>query len=356
VLASPTVHGRIALLALVVAALPAPAAASDADVEVAAEVGTGLDTNPRRLTGDAGPAGGFGFAQVRARGRLTGERLRLDGRVAQAGRLYPGASDATASASRADLGASVALSDHLSLGATLAASDYTERAHRLDEDAAEAQASLSWSGGELAASLSGGWNGFLPRGPELRPFRASGPEGSLRASWAPAQQHAFSAAYTLWAAAYPRWREAAPGARRDDRTHTVSAEYAHRGALVAALGYAFAWNRSGAAGADYQRHRVTARCAAFLPYDFTVAARGALQWSRYPDPLLLQQQELLLAQGQENQDALEVRLTHPLTARLEIALSVAWYGGEIATGPSIAAPGFSRVVATTTVGWRGGWR
>jgi hypothetical protein len=353
VLASRAVHRRAAMVAALLAlALPALPAAAEADLELQGELGSGVDTNPRRAAGSGESTDGFAFAQVRARARLAGERLRLAASLAEAVRLYAAAGSATAAASRLDLAARLALGERLSVGASLLASDLTERGHTVDQDLLEGAASLAWASAPYGASLAAGWSAFVPRDAPLRAFRATGPEASLRASWAPAREHVLSAAYGLWAAGYPRWREVA-SSPRDDRTQTVSAEYAHRGAFAADVGYAFSRNRSTAAGGDFDRHRLTARGAVLLPHQFTVAVRGALQWSRYPDPLFVAQQ-LLLAQGRESQDALEVRLTHAPGESLELAFALGWYGGETVQGGG-SAPGFGRTVATATVGWRGGW-
>jgi hypothetical protein len=345
------VHRATALVAaLLAAACPASSRAADSAWELEAELGSGLDTNPDRLEGPGARSGGFTSLRVRGKARSSGERLGLSAALTEAGRLYPGFSDATAVASKLDASARLALSPRLSAGAAVLASDLTESGGRLDQDALHAEASLAWAGGRWGASLSGGWTLFAPRPQPVRAFLASGPEARLRTWWAPARGHVLAAGYSWWSAGYPRW-DVAPGGR-DDRTQTVWAEYAHRGSFLAALGYAYSWNTSTAAGGAFQRHRVTGRAAAFLPLRFSLAARASLEWAHYPEPLFVAE-ELLLAQGQETQDALEVRLTRPVGGSVDVGLSLALYGGEAVAGG--AAPGFSRTVLSAVVGWRGAW-
>ena len=330
---------------------PASSQATDSELELEGELRTGVDTNPERLEGPGARSDGFASLLVRGKARSSGERFGLAAALTEAGRLYPGVSGATAVASRLDASARLSLSPRLSAGAAVLASDLTESGDRLDQNALHAEASLAWAGGRWGASLSGGWTLFVPRPQPVRAFLASGPEARLRAWWAAAREHVLAAGYSWWSAGYPRWNDIAPGGR-DDRTQTVWAEYAHRGSFLAALGYAYSWNTSTAAGGAFQRHRVTARAAAFLPFRFSLAARASLQWAHYPEPLFVAE-ELLLAQGQETQDALEVRLTRPIGGSVDVGLAFALYGSEsVADG---AAPGFSRTVLSAVVGWRGAW-
>jgi hypothetical protein len=344
---TPTsVRPLVALAAAAAVAAPgARAAGGDLQLELGASAGA--DTNPARVAGGGERADGFALVEGRAKGTLTAERVRLAGDLSQAARLYPSVGEATASATRLDLGARAALGGGFAVLATALATDLTERGHRLDEDALDGAASLAWASGGWGASAGGGWRAFLPRDVPLRAFRAAGPTAALRASFAPAPDHALVVGYALWAAAYRSWPEAHG---RFDHTRTASAEWSYRGGFAADLGYAYAWNGSTARGGAFERHRVTARAAAFLPLDLTLAVRGALQWSRYPDPAFVAAQ-LLLAQGDESLDALEVRLTRPLGERLELALGFALYAGEVALDAA-RAPRFTRAVVTTGLAWR----
>jgi hypothetical protein len=338
-------HPSLAVLLALMA--PATARAVAAELELRGETGGGLDSNPQRTAEPGAPSDGFAFAMVQASGRLAGERFRAAGSLSEAGRLYLSVPGATAVASRLDVAARLALSPRLSAGAGLSASDFTERAHVLDESSLSGDGSLFWEGGGWGASASGGWRVFWPRDGPLRPYLASGPEAWLRAHWDPAPEHVLSAAYGFWNPGYPRW----PDGGRDDRTHTVSGEYAHRGSFLAALGYAYSWNRSSASGGDFERHQLTGRGAVFLPLELTLAVRATLQWTHYPQ-LLSATQQLLLAQGQENQDALEARLTRALGESLDVALAFAFHGDDVGG----AARGFSRTMVFATLGWRASWQ
>ncbi len=352
-LAWADVHPSAVLIAAaLVVAPPVAAAAADHELGLRAELGSGIDTNPERILGEGARAREYALALVQVKGWLEGDRYRLAARLTEGARLYLGLPDASASASRLEATARASLRHGIAAGAAISANDLTERGSELDQDSLHAESSLLGEAGPWSASLSGGWTLFAPRAAPLRAFEASGPEASLRAGWAPARKHTLSAGYGMWWADYPRWGELAPGGR-DDRTGSVSAEYAYQGELLAALGYAYSWNRSSAAGGAFERHRVTARGAAHLPGDLTLAVRGSLQWSHYPEPLFIEQQ-LLLALGQESQDALEARLSHPLWEGLELSLACAFYRNEaVQGGPAL---GYSRTLLFATVGWRGTWR
>jgi hypothetical protein len=341
----------LALLAALAVASPAGAAAAEGELELQLEAGGGADSNPTRALDGGGTPGGFGLVLVRARAEVVGERLRFQAALDEGARLYPGQEAASALASRLEASLRVALGGGLAAEASLSARDLTERGHALDQDALHSEASLGWARGGFGAALAGGFTLFAPREATLRPFLASGPEAALRAWWSPRPEHLLSASGSVWWASYPRWGELAPGGR-DDRTSTLSAEYAWRGDFLAALGYAFSHDASSTDGGDYDRHRLTARGAVLLPLELTLALRAALQWSSYPRALFLSEQ-LLLAAGQENQDAFEVRVTRPLGADLELALAAALYRAEAVQGGG-AAPEYTRAVLSTTLVWHAG--
>jgi hypothetical protein len=337
------------LLVLVALAAP-PARGAEGEWDLRAEMGAGLDGNPDRIAGAGASPQGFAAALASARGVLEGETYRLAARLSGGARLYPNRPEATAGAGRLEAEARRRLEGPLAAEAELGASDLSEWGHRLDQQSLRGGAGLRWDPGGWSASLGGGWTLFAPGAPELRGFRASGPEAWLRGSWAPARRHLLAASAGVWRAGYPGWPEVAQAIRRDD-TWTASADYAWRGPLVAGLGYAWSTNRSTAPGGAYERHRVTARGAAFLPRDLALAIRASLQWSRYPEPLHLTEQ-LLLAQGGESQNAVEARLTVPLAGSLELALALAHYWSEAVSGGT--APAFSRSVTSIAIGWRTG--
>ncbi len=340
----------VAGLALVAALALAPIAARAAavDLSVDGELGGGVDSNPARVLGAPGTADAFLSALARARLDAAGDRFSASAQLAEAGRLYATVGEATAAGSRLDASARYVLVDGLSAGLALLASDLTERGHRLDQDALDAVASLAWTAAGWRLYGGAGWTLFAPRDAPLRPFLASGPRAVLGVDREIAHGERLALGYDVAAPAYPRWRELA-GADRGDWTHTLSAELVHRGAFIAAVGYAYTWNRSSAAGGAFERHRVHGRVAAYVVGDLAVAARLSLQWSSYPDPLYLAQQ-LLLSEGQQNLDALEARVTYPLRGRLELAAALALYRAEAAVAPG-DVPSFTRAVATLGLAW-----
>ncbi len=335
-------------------AVVAPSEASGAEVDgaVDAEVGSGLDTNPDRVLGVPSSSDGFVSALVRGAVKVVGERFGLGAQLSEAGRLYFSATGATALGSRLESTGSFALGDGLTLGASLLATDLTERGHQLDQDLLDAIATLAWAPGAWRLYAGAGWNVFSPRAPSLRPFLASGPRTVLGTSWAFTRGEQLAIAWDFAAPSYPRWQEFA-GSARDDRTNTLSAEWVHRGSFLAAAGYAYAHNDSTAVGGAYDRHRVQARFATYLVDEVTLAVRAALQWSRYPEPLYLAQQ-ILLSDGQQNLDSLELRLAVPLRDQLDLAAGLAIYRDEATLEPG-NSPSFTRVVATLGIAWRGQW-
>lgn len=341
---------RLAKPLAVLLALAPPAAGRAADgLALWAEAGGGADTNPARAPGAAQAARGFTSLLGRARVRISGEAGEASLGLTGAGRLYPGAHGADALASRLELTARAGLGGGLSATAAGSASDYRERDRLLDRHALRAEAAVALERGSLDAALAGGWALFAPREPSLRPFRSDGPEGWLRGGWSPVERHRLSAGFGLSRAGFPGWGGlGAPGAptRTDGALH-LAADWAWRGPALASVGWAYTRNRSDAPGGGFERHRLTASAALRLPLQLTLAASLALQWTRYPDPLLLAAQQRL-AEGQESLDALEGRLTRAVAGPLEASLSLAWYHAQGGAG----VPGYERAVATMGLGWR----
>lgn len=342
---------RVPRLAVILVALLAlaPAARAEDELDLWLEAGGGADTNPARLAGADGAALGFTSLLGRARLKLEGEGRRAALSLTEAGRLYPSAGSADALASRLEGAAQWDLGAGLALAASGAATDYRERAGLLDRHALRVEASLGAGRGAVGGALAAGWSLFVPREPSLRPFRSSGPEGWLRLSGAPAEAHRVSAAVGASLAGFPGWAAlGAPGSpSRTDRALLLGLDWSWRGAALLSAGWALTLNRSDARGGDFDRHRLTASAAVRLPAELTLAARLALQWTHWPDPLLLPESQLL-AEGQEALDTVEARLSRPLVGPLEVALVLAWYHAD----GSVEVPGFRRAVATLALGWR----
>jgi len=347
VLASPGVLRLAAAFSLLATAAGARAADPEGGLDLRVEAGGGVDSNPRRL---AGFSGGEGFATALARVRLSrgGEGSRLALSLTEAGRLYPGARGADALASRLEAAGSASLPAGFALSATASASDLSERAGSLDRHALRGEAALVRQGAALGAALAAGWSLFAPREASLRPFRSQGPEGWLRAWWSPAEGHRLTAAAGLSAAEFPAWEAlAAEPLTRGDTAFTAAAGWSWGGAALASAEWDFTRSRSNAAGGDFDRHRVALRAAARCAEATSLALRASLQWTRYPDPLLLPSQQRL-AEGQEALDLVEARLARSLGGPWEVALSLAWTRAR--GGPG--APAFSRLVGGLSLGWR----
>lgn len=326
-----------------------PASAVPGWLDLWAELGGGVDGNPARAPGSDQPAEGFAWLLGRARARLGGERASAVITLTEAGRLYPGYRGADALASRLEVSARARLGGGATVALSGLAADTTERSGQLDRHLLRGEGSLALRHRALQGSIAGGWFLFAPREPSLRPFRAEGPEGWLRLGWAVAEEHALSLAGGLSAASFPDWAEAgAPGSPvRDDRAQLLSAGWSWRGPALLSLGWDYTDNRSTAPGGDFTRHRVTASGAFRLPLGVTLATRLALQWSHYPDPLLLPAEQRL-AEGREALDQVEARLTRAIGGPFEASLALAWYRVDAGEG----VPGYQRAVATLALGWR----
>jgi hypothetical protein len=341
---------RVAAALPALLALAAPEAVrAEAALSLWAEAGSGADGNPGRIPGAAPVAHGFASLLGRARLRLDADSTAATITVTEAGRLYPGIPGADALASRLEAAGRAELGAGLVAGLSGLATDWTERDGLLDRHTLRGEGSVGLRRGPLLLTLAGAWALFAPRERSLRPFRASGPEGWLRATWTPVDEHQVTAALGVSQAGFPGWAAlGAPGATtRNDQARHLAAEWSWSGAALAGLGWQYTQNGSSAPGGDFTRHRLTASSALWLPLDLTLAARLALQWTSYPDPLLLAEQQRL-AEGQESLDAVEGRLTRQLTGPLEVSLSVAWYHAQGGAG----VPGYQRTVATLSLGWR----
>lgn len=337
-----------ALLPLLALAAGSPARAADW-LDLWAEAGGGLDGNPGRVAGGSPSAEPFASVLGRARVRLQGEAAAGSLTLTEAARWYPGAHGADALASRLEAAGRARLVGGLTAALAGAASDTTQRDGLLDRHALRGEGSLAYRHGPVQGAVAGGWSLFTPREALLRPFRSRGPEGWLRLAWWPAAAHQLTAAAGRSWAEFPGWAAAgAPGSpqRRDEAAH-LSAGWSWRGAALTSLGWDYTRNRSGAPGGDFTRHRLTGSAALELPAEVTLAARLALQWSRYPDPLLLPAEQRL-AEGREALDQLEARLSRPVHGPWEASLTLAWYRAEGGAG----VPAYERAVATLSVGWR----
>ena len=261
----------------------------------------------------------------------------------------PGPSGADAIGSRLDLAGRLALAPALALLGSAAGSDYRERDGQLDRAAARGALTLALDGEGLGATLTAGWSLFAPRLAALRPFRADGPEAWLGGRWSPAPGHQLTAALGGSRSFYRAWPGQAAGttALRVDEAWGLEAGWSWQGPALLGAAWGYTDSRSDVAGGDFRRHRLSASLAVELPAALTLAGRAALQWTRYPDPLLVAAQQAL-AEGQENLDRLELRLSRPLAERLEVALTGAWTHADGGAGVA----GYQRLTVGLVLAWR----
>jgi hypothetical protein len=336
---------RLAPLLAALLVLASPPARAEGGLDLWFEAGGGADTNPRRLPGPEDGPRGFTSLLGRARLSLEGEAARGLVTLTEAARLYPSSGDATALASRLEAAGRWRLGEGVAATLSGAATDYRSGPAARPPGGASRGPELDrarW--GVLAA----GWS-RCP-GDRPAPFRSSGPEGWLRATLAPSSAHRLAGALGASLADYPAWSDLGPpaGPSRADRALLAGLDWSFRGEALLSAGWSFTLNRSDAAGGDFTRHRFTASAATRLPAELTLAARAALQWTRWPDPLLLPA-SVRLAEGQEALDTVEARLSRPLLGPVELSLSLAWYHAD----GTAEVPGYQRAVATLAVGWRG---
>lgn len=333
------------LAPLLALALSGPARGDDVEWEVRGELGGGADSNPRRLAGPGAGAAAFSSALVEARAVVEGDGRRAAVKLSEAGRVYLEDPQANAVGSRLEMEVRHRLGAGLAAGASLRASDLRERSGVLDQGALAGKGSLSWEGEQWGADLAVAWSLFAPRQADLRPFASQGPELTARLSRAASGGHTVAVGLILSVSEYGAW----PVPRRDEAAGG-SAGWAYRGSLLASASYDLTASRSTVAGGAFQRHRLAVASAFFLPGEASLAFRARLQWSRYPEPLYLEQQ--LLLDGGESQDSVEARLAVPLGGPWELALSFGRHWSEAILGGT--GPAFGRTVGALTLGFRQG--
>ncbi len=331
------------LTALALAALLAPAAPRAWEGDYRLEGSAGTDSNPlRSSTGSS--ADGFLESVLEAHGRAEGDRGALRASLSEGGRLFFATPDANVLATRAEAEASTPVSDRAMLGALLALHDLSEQGGVRSETGGRAAATgrLEIRGTQLL--FAAGFGASYPRATELRLFTSRGPEAGLTFSFGAGPGHAVELGYELRRRIFPRW-----DGGRADVGQTAYGDWIWRGPVVIGLGYAFTFNSSDVSGGDYHRHRVTLRAATLLPFGWSLALNGSLQRSVYPGGTFTDA-PALLAQGDEKQNALELRLSRALGERLEIALKAGAYASELGSA-GVRLP-YDRQVIQVALGWR----
>jgi hypothetical protein len=329
------------------AAAAAPARAADASWRLRAELGPGFDSNALRVAGGERPgADAFAGAALRAGVRADSAGWALDAALSEGVRVFDRAPAADVLASRLDLGARRRVGGGaapLELGLDATGRDLTERGGARDQAEGQGLASLGGRAGRAGWGAAAGWAVFAPRAAGLRAFRRDGPQASLSAAVHLAPEHAVAARYGFSAWNHRAW----PGGR-DDRAHALGAEWTWDGPVLASLGYAWSHCSSTVPAGAWRRHRVSARLAADLPLGLAAAARVAVQRASYPGGVALSE-ELLLGEGDETQNAVELQLARELREDLEVVVRVAGYRSELGTSAPLP---FRRAFGQVAIGWR----
>jgi len=343
-------RASIALPLALALSWPAGTGAGERSLDLGLELLSGVDTNPGRVPGPGSDPDGLLQLLARLRGGLSGERWQAWASLHEGLRLFAETASARALASRLEAAGALELGAGLSGSLAASASDLREQGGPLDQEAVRGEAALSWRGRAAGASLSGGWSLFAPRAPALRPFTSRGPEAGLRGWAQPAPGHRLDVGGRVSVQDYPRWRGATGELRRDEAMG-LTAEWAWRGPLVAALGYGFTRNDSNEPGGSLRRHRATLRAAVPLAGEAVLVGRAALQWTRQREPLRLLQEQIQIEAGQEALDAVDLRVALPLAGGLELALGAVGHWSDRSAGQ----PSYERLLLTIGVSWRARW-
>ncbi len=272
------------------------------------EAGAGGDTNVHRESGGAGTGAlaattGGRFA---AAGRVA-DALRLSGSAVALARAYAGgdAADENVFVLAADARADVILGD---VTPGVRASYYDAIAAdgdlaSLDFRTGEAAATLALRDGDHRVEAFAGWRCY--RFKPNATFDFGGERGGVRYAYAPAgdgDAWAFRAGYAVNRRAYsspavanlcPAGAPVAPSclvptARdRVDMFHDASVEVTWTGAILASARYQLMVNDSSSFAQSLLRHRVELAGTFDTWLDVVLTVKLLLQWSRYPDGLLL---------------------------------------------------------------------
>ena len=330
-------------LTLVLAAI-LPATAAAADYGLRAEAATGFDTNPLRETNEAQPAAYLG-AVVEGRVDARDERGTLQGTASIGGRVFERTPDANVLATRLEGAGALSLGGDAELTASAQVRDLSEQGGVRSETGGLVDVGGAIGLGRVRLSLTGGFAASAPRALSLESFRSLGPVVTLAALWEPGARNSIRAAIDGRVLEFPRWTS-----ERTDRALGTRVEWTWRGPVVLALGWTFEANHSTAQGGDFLRNRIVAQVAAPLPSGFSIALQGSLQRSYYPDGFYADQ-KALLALNDEQQNAIELRLSRPLGNQLEIAVKAAAYASEMSGGAGRVP--YERELVQIGIGWRG---
>jgi hypothetical protein len=122
-----------------------------------------------------------------------------------------------------------------------------------------------------------------------------------------------------------------PGTRVDDFL-IAHAELTHTGRVLLGGGYAFHLNNSNSYAETVQRHFLTARLGAALPFDIFLAARAEILLAFYAEPVPLGADSAgrtYISIEDENRSSVRVDLSRNLTERLQLIARYTFYANEI---------------------------
>ncbi|HLT28820.1 MAG TPA: hypothetical protein VK013_02175 [Myxococcaceae bacterium] len=308
---------------------------------------TGLDSNPGRNYALPQQAAPMASALGGLRGRWHQGGLTLFGTYDAGARLFPTQPWESTLAQVADTEVGVRLHREVQLVAGLGAKD--RRGQREYSDL-HGRAGVRWSpDAQLEVTLLGRFEGFWFRPNPNLDFFAPGASIEVRYRF---DRHHQLALFGEGAERAHRGlaREAdltAPLRERFDTVMLAGAHYTYRGGFIASVGYDVLSLQSNSFGESMLRHRGTARFGVPLFWELTLFGHLALQLAQYPDGVYASP-ELFLLDDAENQNALTLELTRPLTDHLELALRYAFFENRLG-GNHLH---YLRQVGTLGITWR----
>ncbi len=116
----------------------------------------------------------------------------------------------------------------------------------------------------------------------------------------------------------------APRVTRQDTVFQVGASYTYRGSFHLTVGYSYFDQSSNSYGESQRRHRLSVTYGTALPFELTLLATTALQYSLYPDHIFLST-NILLLEDDENSSSVTLKLVRPLSKHVELDVRYALY-------------------------------
>lgn len=182
-------------------------------------------------------------------------------------------------------------------------------------------------------------------------FSEQGPSVAAILSARPFRRHTFFASYRLMPQTYVGPQQILPSGQgvgqRFDWYHVASAGWALRGPVIAGVTYSFTDDRSDAYGESFLRHRLQLLAGFSLPWELTLVASAALQFTSYPDGLYLSPQILLL-EDDDDLDSVTVKLSRDLGKGFDVEARVGYYRNDLFQN----GLAYERAVAYVGACWR----